>query len=77
MFSQTAKTSSQSMFSNNQIQVDPHLFLTCQKKAIRAYSGNLFEGQFVWRISNTIFLVLFSYCISLICGQTFPSGKTI
>lgn len=52
-----------------------YLIPTCQKKVIRNYSGNLFEGQFVWRIYNTIFLVLFSYCISLICGQTFPRGK--
>ena len=52
-----------------------YLIPTCQEKVIRAYFGNLFEGQFVWRISNTIFLVLFSYGISLICGQTFPRGK--
>lgn len=54
-----------------------YLVLTCQEKELRVYPGNLFEGQLVWRVSNTIFLVLFSYCISLICGQTFPSGKII
>lgn len=54
-----------------------YLIPTCQEKAIRAYFGKLFEGQFVWRISNTIFLVLFSYGISLICGQTFPRGKNM
>lgn len=54
-----------------------YMIPTCQEKAIGAYSGNLFEGQFVWRISNTRFLVLFSYCIPLICGQTFPRGKIV